>query len=158
MSKILIKYELVTGRYEGRDKKIHDYETLKLYTMTILEDSLIWHPTVDPESQYEQTTACGGFRERTRRWVKRDDISEKATGCNVPVFESFAVKPDRLEELLGIKTMAEFESIFVDELFLHPISVEGMLNDYGRLDIKKINISPDTVLDLIKKKPETPVN
>lgn len=157
--KAIIRFEVVQGQYEGRDKKIHDYETLKLYTMTISEDAPIWHPAVDLSSQYEQTTACGGFRERTRRWIKKEDIAEGRTGVNVNVFESISVRMTQLEDLLGVKDLAEFESVFMEGFFLHPVTVVGIPNDYGRLEITEINVSAKNVIEVLKEqRAKTPVN
>ena len=156
--KVIIRFEVVQGQFKGRDKKIHVYETLKLYTMTISEDAPVWHPSVDPNSQYEQTSACGGFRERTRRWIKKEDIAEDRTGVNVNIFDSISIRTSQLKDLLGVEDIEELETFFTDDFFLHPVTVVGIPDDYGRLEITEINVSKKNVIEVLKERPQIPVN
>ena len=148
----IIKYEVVRGRYEARDKSIREYENLKLYSLTVPDNEQIWHPTVKADSQYEQTVSCGGVRERTRQWVSRDSIGADKTGCAVTIFESVSIRTDQLQEFFGIDTVEDFEKVFMDEFFLHTITIFGNPKDYGRLEITRIDISAEPITSLIKKK------
>lgn len=50
-----------------------------------------------------------------------------------------------------MKDLAEFESVFVEDFFLHPVTVVGIPNDYGRLEITEINVSAKNVIEVLKE-------
>lgn len=149
--KVIVKYEYVKGRYEDKKKQQREYESLRLYVMTVADEAIVWHPNVDQNNNYEQTVSAGGFRERVRRWVKAEDIGEGKSGINVPVFEVLTIRPDQMEDLLGVANIDEFEAVFASEFFLHKLAVTGMPNDYGRLELTSVDVSPEVCVDLIKK-------
>lgn len=137
--RIIVKFECVKGTFTNRKNEVIPYETLRIYTLTVNQENVVWYPKVDETSEYEQTFLCGGVRDRVRKWISAESIGEKK-GVQVPLFDVISVKEDKLPDLFGVKTFEEFAEKFEKEYFLKGIVVTFTENDYGNSEVCSIEI------------------